>query len=66
MPCTPGTDDLALFDTDLTREHAPWRERSRAFFDAGVEGALCDEATRAGLRALGAATDWPARSPCRG
>jgi aminodeoxyfutalosine deaminase len=58
--CSISTDDPAMFDTDLTRDYeaacslgiAP-----RTFYDAGVEGALCDAATRERLRELGEAFD---------
>jgi aminodeoxyfutalosine deaminase len=61
IPCTVSTDDPEMFDTDLTREYEavgslglhPW-----TFFEAGVEGALCDEATRERLRRIGDDYDW--------
>lgn len=64
--CTVNTDDPTFFGCDLAAEHAAARQLGadpRALFEAGVAGALCDEATRARLRALGDAADWPAPAP---
>ena len=61
--CTLNTDDPAFFGTDLGREHALARSLglpARAFYEAGVAGALCDEATRDRLRQIGEAHDWKA------
>lgn len=56
--CSISTDDPAMFDTDVSRDYeaaTSFGIDPRAFFDAGLEGALCDEETEARLRAL-----WPA------
>jgi aminodeoxyfutalosine deaminase len=50
-----------MFDTDLTRDYEAARSLGvdpRSAYEAGVEGALCDEATREHLLALGAGFDW--------
>jgi aminodeoxyfutalosine deaminase len=57
--CSVSTDDPAMFDTDLTREYeaaASLGVDPAALYEAGVEGALCDEDTRARLRAIAATT----------
>jgi aminodeoxyfutalosine deaminase len=59
--CSISTDDPAMFDTDLGRDYAAacsFGIAPRTFFDAGLEGALCDDATRARLHAVGEAFDW--------
>ena len=51
----------AMFDTDLAREYSAAASLGvdpRSAYEAGVEGALCDEATRERLRAVGDAFDW--------
>jgi aminodeoxyfutalosine deaminase len=63
VPCTVNTDDPTFFDCDLEAEHAAARSLGaapRALFEAGIAGALCDGATKASLRAIGAAHDWDA------
>jgi aminodeoxyfutalosine deaminase len=64
--CSLSTDDPAMFGTDLSAEYAAAGELGlgpRGFFEAGLEGALCDEPTRARLRTLGEAFDWGAVPP---
>ena len=59
--CSISTDDPAMFDTDLTRDYAAASSLGvdpRSAYEAGVEGALCDEATRKRLRQVGRDFDW--------
>ena len=61
--CSLSTDDPAMFGTDLSTEYAAAGELGlgpRSFYEAGLEGALCDEPTRIRLRKLGDAFDWDA------
>lgn len=61
--CSVSTDDPAMFDTDLTKDCDAARSlgvHPRDLYEAGVAGALCDEPTRARLRAVGEAFDWSA------
>jgi aminodeoxyfutalosine deaminase len=59
--CTVNTDDPAMFDTDLTREHDAARALgvdARSAYEAGVAGAICDDRTRERLRRIGETFDW--------
>jgi aminodeoxyfutalosine deaminase len=59
--CSISTDDPAMFGTDLARDcDAAWELglHPKAMFEAGLEGALCDEATRARLVQIGEEFDW--------
>ena len=61
MRCSISTDDPAMLDTDLTRDYDAARSLGvdpRSAFEAGTEGALCDEGTRERLRAIGRDFDW--------
>jgi aminodeoxyfutalosine deaminase len=58
--CSISTDDPAMFDTDLTRDYdaaASLGVDARGAYHAGIEGALCDEATRERLREVGSNCD---------
>lgn len=63
--CSLSTDDPAMFGTDLSGEYDAATSlglEPRGFYEAGVEGALCDEPTRARLREIGENFDWAAVS----
>jgi len=61
VPCSISTDDPAMFATDLTQDYdaaAALGLTAEAAFAAGVEGALCDDATRTRITTIGAAHTW--------
>jgi aminodeoxyfutalosine deaminase len=59
--CSISTDDPAMFGTDLSQDYAAAASLGldpRAVFEAGLEGAACDEETRARLRTIVESYDW--------
>ena len=59
--CSISTDDPAMFGTDLSQDYeaaASLGLDPEAAFAAGLEGALCDDATRSKLRETGQSFDW--------
>jgi aminodeoxyfutalosine deaminase len=63
--CSISTDDPAMFDTDLGRDYSAacsFGIEPRAFYEAGLEGALCEEPTKSRLREIGENFDWQAVS----
>jgi aminodeoxyfutalosine deaminase len=59
--CSISTDDPAMFATDLTADYeaaCALGYSAEAAYRAGVEGACCDDATRARLRKLGDEHSW--------
>jgi aminodeoxyfutalosine deaminase len=67
--CSISTDDPAMFGTDLSQDYDAALSlglHPREAYQAGLEGALCDEETKARLRAVGDAFDWAAIRPLEG
>jgi len=63
--CSISTDDPAMLDTDLGRDYevaTSFGIDPRTFYEAGVEGALCDTGTRERLQAIGREFDWTSLS----
>ena len=62
VPCSVSTDDPAMFGTDLGVEYQAAVRLGimpEVIYQAGLQGALCDEETRSALRRAGEACDWP-------
>jgi aminodeoxyfutalosine deaminase len=67
--CSISSDDPAIFGTDLSRDCEAAVSLGldpRDFYEAGAEGALCDEETRKRLRAIGEEFDWASVRPVEG
>jgi aminodeoxyfutalosine deaminase len=61
--CSISTDDPAMFGTDLAKDYDAAVSLGldpRQAYEAGVEGAVCDEETKTRLRATGQTFDWAA------
>jgi len=59
--CSISTDDPAMFGTDLSQDYdaaVSLGLEPRDAFETGLEGAVCDEATKARLREVGERFDW--------
>ena len=67
--CSISTDDPAMFGTDLSQDYdaaASLGLHPREAYDAGLEGALCDEKTKARLREIAETFSWGAIRPLEG
>jgi aminodeoxyfutalosine deaminase len=67
--CSISTDDPAMFGTDLSQDYDAAVSLGldpRDAYGAGLEGAVCDEETKARLREIGNAFDWGAIRPLEG
>jgi aminodeoxyfutalosine deaminase len=67
--CSISTDDPAMFGTDLSQDYDAAVSLGldpRDAYGAGLEGAVCDEKTKARLREIGSAFDWGAIRPLEG
>jgi aminodeoxyfutalosine deaminase len=61
IQCSISSDDPALLDTDLEREHAAARSLGltpKQLYDAAIAGVLCDNETKIALHALGDSYAW--------
>jgi aminodeoxyfutalosine deaminase len=61
--CSISTDDPAMFSTDLSVDYhaaASLGLDRREAYEAGLEGAACDEVTKARLSEIGKSFDWAA------
>ncbi len=61
VACSVSTDDPAMFDTDLSADYAVAADlgvSARECYAAGLQGMLCDRATRDHLRMVAEDFDW--------
>jgi aminodeoxyfutalosine deaminase len=61
--CSISTDDPAMFATDLSKDYGAAASLGldpREAYEAGLEGALCEEETKARLREIAEGFDWGA------
>jgi aminodeoxyfutalosine deaminase len=61
--CSISTDDPAMFATDLSKDYGAAASLGldpREAYEAGLEGALCEEETKAALREIAEGFDWGA------